>query len=88
MTEGCRHHGKALAFGRLEIQEDGMPQAHPFGKVPSQLDNCGQSERKCGDAGTEPTQADIQHLCRIWAGVGRAILLRRKQTVEEDAHSY
>ncbi len=38
----------------------------------------------CGDATTEPAQADIQRLCRIWAEVGRAILLRRKQAGEED----
>ncbi len=29
------------------------------------------------DADAELAQADIDHLCRVWAGVGRAILLRR-----------
>jgi hypothetical protein len=42
-----------------------------------------RGEHICDDAGTEPARADIQRLCRIWAEVGRAILLRRKQTGEE-----
>ena len=30
----------------------------------------------------EPTEADIEHLFEVWAEVGRAILIRRKQSNE------
>ena len=65
-----------------------MPQAQPDGKAPISLDNSGQLERICDDAGTERAGADIHRLCRIWAEIGRAILQRRKQPGEEDAQSW
>ena len=44
---------------------------------------CG--ERKCvPDVGTDPAQGDIEHLCRVWAEVGRAILTRRQQINEQE----
>ena len=45
--------------------------------LPERLDLSAQPERKYADA--EPTDADIERLCEIWAEVGRAILRRRKQ---------
>jgi hypothetical protein len=51
------------------------------------LDKAPRKERKyLHDAGTAPAPADIQRLCRIWAEVGRAILLRRQPAGEEDKH--
>lgn len=35
-----------------------------------------KGEQTYGDA-NDPTQTDIQHLCRVWGEVGRAILVRR-----------
>lgn len=40
-------------------------------------------ERTCDDA-TDPAQSDINRLCRIWAEVGRAILVRRQQFHEQE----
>ncbi len=49
------------------------------------LDKSPQAERKCvPDAGTDPAQGDIEHLCRVWAEVGRAILTRRQQINEQE----
>ena len=39
------------------------------------------------DVGTEPAQADVDHLCRVWAEVGRAILSRRQRTDEQEDHT-
>ena len=42
-------------------------------------------ERKCGmDAGFGATQEDAEHLCKIWAEVGRAVVMRRGQNLETD----
>ena len=52
-----------------------------FPKVtPSQsLDKVPLIERKYGiDALHQPNQHDIEYLCKVWAEVGRAILLRRR----------
>jgi hypothetical protein len=51
-------------------------------RSPEPLDKSPQHEGKYADAGVEPVQADIEHLCKVWAEVGRAILLRRKQNGE------
>jgi hypothetical protein len=64
-----------------------MRRVQPDGKPPLSLDNSGQLGRICDDADTERANADIHRLCRFWAEVGRAILLRRKQAGEEDAQS-
>ena len=49
------------------------------------LDKSPQAEHKwVPDAGTDPAQGDIEHLCRVWAEVGRAILTRRQQINEQE----
>ena len=34
------------------------------------------------EADTDPSQVDIDHLCRVWAEVGQAILARRREDRE------
>ncbi|MDA1226954.1 MAG: hypothetical protein O3A33_03185 [Chloroflexi bacterium] len=51
------------------------------------LANSPTGEPICGDATTEPAEADIEQLCKVWAEVGRAILIRRKQAHEEESLS-
>lgn len=47
--------------------------------LPQSLDSLPPIERKYGmDARSEPTQEGIEHLCQVWAEVGRAILMRRR----------
>ena len=36
------------------------------------------------DYRSEITQQDIEHLCKVWAEVGREILYRRQQTNGEE----
>lgn len=49
------------------------------GTPPKSLDELPHIERKYGmDAQSEPNQEDIDHLCNVWAAVGRAILMRRR----------
>ena len=46
---------------------------------PQSLDTLPLIERKYGmDAQNEPTLESIEHLCMVWAKVGRAILMRRR----------
>ena len=47
--------------------------------LPQSLDELPPIERKYGmDARSQPTQEDIEHLCKVWAEIGRAILMRRR----------
>ena len=49
----------------------------PGGNLPESLDKLPLLERQYGmDAGL----SDIEHLCKVWAEVGRAILMRRRET--------
>lgn len=53
--------------------------------LPQSLDKLPTIERKYGvDAGIETTQQDIEHLCKVWAEVGRAIISRRQQANEQE----
>lgn len=49
-----------------------------------ELATSAKGEPTCVDARNEPSQADIEHLCNVWAEVGRAILTRRQQTNGEE----
>ena len=51
------------------------------------LDKSPLPERICGDA-HDLGPVDVQRLCRIWAEVGRAILVRRKQAGEEYTNTW
>ena len=56
-----------------------MSQSKPDGEPANPLDKLPQIERKCKvGAGTKPDLEDIERLCRIWAEVGRVILMRRR----------
>ncbi len=56
-----------------------QPNCEPEARTPQGLDKSPQAEGKWVlDPGTDPTQRGIEHLCRVWAEVGRAILTRRK----------
>ena len=62
-----------------------MPQSKPDEKPTNPLDKLPPIERKYGaDAGFETTQQDIEHLCKVWAEVGRSILSRRQQADEQE----
>ncbi len=56
-----------------------MLQSRPDGEPTSPLDKLAQIERKC-DVGAEirPDLEEVERLCRVWAEVGRAILMRRR----------
>ena len=65
-------------------QESGILGSHPSFKPGDEIGKgvafLPPTERICdSDADAEPAQADVDHLCQVWAEVGRAILLRRKQ---------
>ena len=56
-----------------------MPESKPEGEPTNPLDKLPQVERKCNlGAGTTPDPVDVERLCRVWAEVGRAILMRRR----------
>ena len=56
-----------------------MPQSKPDQQLINRLDKLSLIERKYGmDAGFEATQNDFEHLCKVWAEVGRAVLMRRE----------
>lgn len=42
------------------------------------LDTREGSERVCPTTAKEPSHAAVEHLCREWAEVARAILMRRQ----------
>ena len=59
--------------------------APPTARLPQSLDKLPLIEGKYGtDAGSEITQPDVEHLCKVWAAVGRAILSRRQRTNEQE----
>lgn len=48
-------------------------------RLPQSLDKLPLIERKYPvDAGIEINRHDVEHLCKVWAEVGRAVLLRRR----------
>lgn len=51
---------------------------------PNPLDNDGNYERQYADAGSDPTQADIEYLCQEWAEVAKSIWARSKQKNESN----
>ena len=56
-----------------------MPRSGPDGKPTYSLDKSPPLERKYSvDAEIQPTQQEVDHLCNVWAEVGRAILMRRR----------
>ena len=70
-----------------DISEDSLAQTDDFwdggdsSKVTlrQSLDALPLIERKYGmDARSEPSRGEIEHLCKVWADVGRAILKRRR----------
>ena len=62
-----------------------MPRSKPDGEPTNPLAKQAQVERKYSlDAGIEPTQQDVAHLCKVWADVGRAILARRQEADEQE----
>ena len=78
---------------RIDIGEDPLVTTADSGeavypcrmRLPQPLAILPLLERKCGmDAGFEATQGDAEHLCKIWAEVGRAVLMRRGQNLETD----
>ncbi len=70
--EGNNGPDRRKPGGLRRIRSDRNSELHQYVAMSA----CG--ERKCvPDVGTEPAQGDIDHLCQVWAEVGRAILLRR-----------
>ena len=58
-----------------------MPHSKSDGQPANPLDKLPPIERKYGmDAGFEANQHDVEHLCKVWAEVGRAVLMRRGAT--------
>ena len=52
---------------------------YPKGTLPQALAKLPPIERKYGvDARNKPVQQDIEYLCKFWAEVGRAVLMRRR----------
>ena len=60
--------------------EEKMTRPKPRPKSSESLDKPNWFEVKSiPDGDPSPDQADIDHLCRTWAEVGRAILARRRE---------
>ena len=56
-----------------------MPRSGPDAEPTNPLDKLPQVERKFNEgARTKPGLEDVERLCRVWAEVARAILMRRK----------
>ena len=51
---------------------------------PQSLDKLPPTERQYNlDSRNEANRQDVEHLCKVWAEVGRAILMRRRQPADE-----
>ena len=62
----------------IPIADSRLGEASPEETPPQSLDKSPSLERKYGlDARSEPTHEGMEHLCRVWGEVIRAILLRR-----------
>ena len=83
-------HSRAIGQDPLASIADSRDSADsPTVGPPHSLDSLPLIERKYGiDARSEPSQGDIEHLCKVWAGVVRAILTRRQQANEQEEVTY
>ena len=69
--------------GLLVRHPSSVVQPNCEARTPQGLDKSPLSEGKyVPDVGNDPAQWDIERLCRVWAEVGRAILLRRRNPSE------
>ena len=80
---GCLRPQLSVKHFHLPDRPEMSPTADSRGsaepRLPQSLDKLPLVERKYPvDAGVEITRHDVEHLCKVWAEVGRAILMRRR----------